>query len=319
MELRLNSITGEPVLFATNRVKRPHYGRSSIAQKTTAMLEGERPATAGDPFAPGQEALTGPELWAISDDPNRTIDDPSWKVRVIKNRYPILPIHEVIILSPHARHDIGQMSHVQAERIVQAFLVRAKEHQKSGYVYLFCNHGPDAGTSLTHPHAQLIVFPTIPPVVQEKMTIVQRYFDQHGTCLYCDLLVKEQKHRRRLVWENEEYALICPESSGWPFQLLLMPKIHQGAFTQLKELQIKPFAQALQVMNRLYANVLDRPSYNFWIHSARGSFFHWHLEMIPRQKILAGIELGGGIMVNDRILPEDAAAVFRAALKSLKA
>jgi hypothetical protein len=40
--------------------------------------------------------------------------------------------------------------------------------------------------------------------------------------------------------------------------------------------------------------------------------------MIPRTKTQAGVELGGGLMVNDRATPEDAAAQFRDALKSIK-
>jgi UDPglucose--hexose-1-phosphate uridylyltransferase len=37
---------------------------------------------------------------------------------------------------------------------------------------------------------------------------------------------------------------------------------------------------------------------------------HWHVEVLPRLTVLAGIELGAGIYVNT-LAPEDAAAALR--------
>ena len=41
---------------------------------------------------------------------------------------------------------------------------------------------------------------------------------------------------------------------------------------------------------------------NAWLHDTG----HWHLEVLPRLSVLAGIELGAGIYVN--ALPPDGAA-----------
>ena len=45
---------------------------------------------------------------------------------------------------------------------------------------------------------------------------------------------------------------------------------------------------------------------NAWLHD-RG---HWHIEVVPRLTVFAGIELGAGIYVN-ALAPEDAAAALR--------
>ena len=37
---------------------------------------------------------------------------------------------------------------------------------------------------------------------------------------------------------------------------------------------------------------------------------HWHVEVLPRLTVFAGIELGAGIYVNT-LAPEDAAAALR--------
>jgi UDPglucose--hexose-1-phosphate uridylyltransferase len=45
---------------------------------------------------------------------------------------------------------------------------------------------------------------------------------------------------------------------------------------------------------------------NVWLHAAG----HWHLEVLPRLTILAGLELGSGYFVNT-LAPESAAGVLR--------
>jgi UDPglucose--hexose-1-phosphate uridylyltransferase len=47
---------------------------------------------------------------------------------------------------------------------------------------------------------------------------------------------------------------------------------------------------------------------NAWLHD-RG---HWHIEVLPRLTVFAGIELGAGIYVNS-LAPEAAAAALREA------
>ena len=45
---------------------------------------------------------------------------------------------------------------------------------------------------------------------------------------------------------------------------------------------------------------------NLWLHAGG----HWHLEVVPRIGVLAGIELGAGYFVNT-MAPESAAGILR--------
>jgi UDPglucose--hexose-1-phosphate uridylyltransferase len=47
---------------------------------------------------------------------------------------------------------------------------------------------------------------------------------------------------------------------------------------------------------------------NLWLHASG----HWHIEVVPRFGVLAGIELGAGYFVNT-LAPESAAGVLREA------
>src|SRR3990167_8339995 len=72
------------IILAPRRAKRPdiHYKRGAFW-----------------PFDPGNEKRE-PEVYRIGGEPG----DANWSVRVIKNKYPFAPIHEVIIhTSDHLR------------------------------------------------------------------------------------------------------------------------------------------------------------------------------------------------------------------------
>ncbi len=64
-------------------------------------------------------------------------------------------------------------------------------------------------------------------------------------------------------------------------------------------------ADTIRRLERVFGR---RPPLNAWLHSGA----HWHLELVPRLTVLAGIELGAGIYVN-AVPPEQAAAELREA------
>lgn len=317
MKIRIDPISGQPTLLATARSKRPHFSKKSHAAHQRKRGNNSKVENI-NPFAPGNEHITGPEVWADSDNPSRQPDAPDWKVRVVRNKYPITPQHEVIILSPHPKKDFSDLSLRQVRRIMMAFVQRSRAMESHGQSFLFGNHGPESGATVSHPHAQIMAFPTLPPVVHKEAIELQKLYEAEGDCLFCRMLTHEESIAARYVWSNDNYTILTPESSGWPHALTLMPKIHQASFSSVKDDQIADLAEAMQLLIKLYDTVLDKPAYNYWIHSAKGHFYHWHLDIVPRQKILAGVELGAGIMVNDRISPENAAKEFRLALKKIR-
>jgi UDPglucose--hexose-1-phosphate uridylyltransferase len=318
MEVRIDPITDQASLQATARSQRPHFGKSRPVHPPLDQHRSSAEFINANPFLPGNEHITGPESWADSDIPNRKANHPNWKVRVIPNKYPITDYHEVVILSPDPKRDFAQISLKQAQRVINAFVSRSQFMDQHGQSFLYCNHGLAAGASISHPHAQIVAFPTVPPAVRQEIDSLKQAYDKTGNCLQCQLVDHEEKLKTRVVWQNNHFLILCPEAAGWPYAISIIPKIHQSHLGSLKVEYHADFARALQLAIKLYRVVLHNPSYNFWVHSAKGHFYHWHLDLIPRTKTLAGVELGAGIMVNDRISPEDAAKQFRLALKSMK-
>jgi UDPglucose--hexose-1-phosphate uridylyltransferase len=90
-----------------------------------------------------------------------------------------------------------------------------------------------------------------------------------------------------------------------PYELLIAPIEHPDESAFESELLAPALGLLSESLRRLHA--LEGPApVNAWLHNTG----HWHLEVLPRLTVLAGIELGAGIYVNS-LAPEDAAAALR--------
>jgi UDPglucose--hexose-1-phosphate uridylyltransferase len=177
-------------------------------------------------------------------------------------------------------------------------------------IIAFKNHGPAAGTSLEHPHWQIIATPVVPRSLRQKLTVAEEYFDRTGECLYCVALKDELATDKRILAKNEDYVALLPYASHVPFETWIVPLKRQATFAAVDGGLLKPLAQLLRaVLLKLYT-ALDNPSFNLTIDSvSRGDetkeYFMWHLRILPRLTTPAGFELGSGMSINT-VLPEDA-------------
>ncbi len=81
--------------------------------------------------------------------------------------------------------------------------------------------------------------------------------------------------------------------------------------------QVLGTALVLRDVLAALARALDDPPYNVVIHNAAappadgdGTPFHWWVEVVPRVNVVAGFELGTGVLVNT-VAPEVAASQLR--------
>ncbi|MEM1369202.1 MAG: galactose-1-phosphate uridylyltransferase [Cyanobacteria bacterium P01_H01_bin.15] len=323
--IRQNIFTREWVVYAPRRGKRPHDIK--VVPTTSS------PAIAHDPncpFCPGNEAELGGVILAI---PNET----HWQLRVVPNRFPAfsadvgltrvkqnlylsMPSHghqEVVIESPkHNLHPaISPLAAIETLIDVyhQRYLALMAAHENM-MVTIFRNHGPTAGASLQHPHSQIIATAIVPRIRRYQEEQAQLYFDQQGTCLFCDVLNYESRGPR-LVAENEYFLAFIPYAAEVPYETWLMPKKHKADFGDISSPEKKAFAQLLQqILAKLYF-LLDNPDYNYSIHTAprykaEEPQLHWYCQIRPRLTTPAGFEVGSGLSINPS-LPEENAAQLR--------
>lgn len=333
-ELRKDPITQEWVIIAVERGKRP----SDFVFLENTSPDG-RPEWSEDcPFCPGNEGKTPAEVLAYRKDgaPN----GPGWWVRVVPNRYPALAIegglrkagrglydtmngvgaHEVIIESSLHNTTLARLGEAAIADVIWTWRDRyldLRKDRRLQYILIFRNQGKLAGASLVHPHSQLVATSIVPLDIMQEIEGFKRYQEFHDRCVMCDILVQELDEGERVVLENDHFVAIEPFVSKFPFQTMIMPKVHRGAFVDMSREEVEQFASILKGALLKLEVCLRNPPYNFNLHTApcgqeHTDGFHWHLDIAPKLTTPAGFEMGTGIYINVT-RPEDAAAFLREA------
>jgi UDPglucose--hexose-1-phosphate uridylyltransferase len=237
------------------------------------------------------------------------VDGPGgWLARAFPNRFPILEgAHEVIVLSPRHCDSLALVSPAQAADVLRLTVERVGAQMSGGrrYVQFFVNHQPAAGSSLDHPHAQLVALDAVPPAVTRELGVLHR-----DDCVLCAAIAGEcQNGAPRAVLARGELVAWCPAWSSAPYELLVAPRAHGSPFEDLVSL-----AEALVGLLGSLDRAAGDPPYNLVAHTAPPGVtdFHWHLHVRPKLSEPGGFELGTGITVVE-LAPEAAALALREA------
>lgn len=331
-EFRFNILTQEWVIIATERAKRP----MEFAQ--TAMHVDLPRFDAACPFCPGNEAASATEVHRL------TGADGAWVTRTVKNKYPALSehvvpaasgdffhprldgfgLHEVIIDT--ARHDRGLpgLSLGEVERIIETYRHRYRVHEQDPrvkHIILFKNNGEHAGSSLVHPHSQLIATPIVSQQIEGRLAVTRQYRAEHHRCLICDMIERERRENSRIVYQNAHFVSFLPYAALSSFHTWIFPLSHHAHFGRLEDAQIPALAEILRYVLRAHERLLNYPDFNFVIRSAPvncpDSDYHWYISIIPRLSKVAGFEIGSNIYINPS-LPEHNALELRNVIDVLR-
>ncbi|MGA1839476.1 MAG: galactose-1-phosphate uridylyltransferase [bacterium] len=328
-ELRKDPIIGRWVIIATERARRPSDFKTAEEIKNTGFC----------PFCYGNEDKTPPEVFAMRN-PSTCRDTPGWSVRVVPNKFPALAIegglnrrgdgvydrmngvgaHEVIIESPDHNACFADMSEGQIADIIRSFQARILDLKKDNrfkYMLIFKNHGSAAGASLDHTHSQLIALPIVPKRVSEEIQGAKTYYLYKERCVFCDIIQQEANENIRVINENNEFMCIAPFTSRFPFESWILPKTHDIYFEDINNHEVISLAKIMKDILTRIKVVLNDPPYNFLLHSSPFyekdiSFYHWHIEIIPKLTKVAGFEWGTGFYINPTP-PESACAFLKEA------
>ncbi len=325
-ELRQDPTTYDWIIMAKERAKRPHEFNKNQTTKEPLPIHRE-----GCPFCPGNEHMT-PKAEAVYGGPDK------WNIRVIPNKFAALSPdgdtereewklfrkshgygrHEVIIETPLHNQFLPFMDDAHVEELIKAYRDRyqaLKKDPKIKVIIIFKNHGKGAGTSLEHPHTQIVASPIVPPYIRRKYNVTTQHFDNTGRCLHHDIERMELEEGTRIVADTTHFIVLHPFASHYPFETWIMPKTHKSSFGDISDEERRDLARVLkEVLMKLYVGLGD-PDYNFIIHTApvddeHKPYYLWHMQIIPRLTQAAGFELGSGIYINTA-LPEETAVFMR--------
>ena len=271
--MRRDPLSGRLVVVAPDRAKRPG-----------AFPQLEPPPDPGEldecPFCAGREDRTPPETLRLP-------AEGDWQVRVVPNLYPAFERQEVVVHAPEHLRSIAELTSEQLAMVAEAWRSRAAAAGAEGfaYVHALVNEGRAAGASLPHTHSQLVWLREPPPAV---LTEGQMDGVTDG----------------ELVLEQGGLVAMCPAVSADPYEVRVAPASRDpDAFAS--PLLAEGLDLSAEIIRRLRAVEPGAPV-NLWLHDGPW----WHIDIVPRLRVPAGIELGAGIHVNP-LPPEEAAARLR--------
>ncbi|MEI7792232.1 MAG: galactose-1-phosphate uridylyltransferase [Candidatus Berkelbacteria bacterium] len=319
-ELRQNIITGDWVVVAPERAKRP---RDFVIPKSVKIADKSK-----CPFCVGTDGYKANEKIRMHTAPH---------VYVIENRYPAFVMddteksvrsfypesgfyrarasvgdHEVIVVEDHDTplFKIPKLILNEMMEVIRSRYIWMKEHEKVVSIMPIYNHGAEAGASIDHPHAQIFASGIVSNTVGREIEGADTYYGVAGNCVYCDMIAHEQMEKVRIVFENDKFIAINFYASRFPFETWILPKKHESQFELTTRESMTEFSDALWEVLRMIDKTLENPPLNFFVHTLptiieASASFHWHLEIVPRVSRYGGFELGSEVIINT-MPPEEA-------------
>ncbi|MGD0977119.1 MAG: hypothetical protein ABR875_02395 [Minisyncoccia bacterium] len=329
-EFRQDLVSGEWVLFATGRAKRP--GEPTANGNGIRIGKNFEDCPFDDPEAKGNEVLMT----------YKNADGSDWFAKIIKNKFPAVSegemaprqkvgpfevtdakgLHEILIFKDHNKspYHLSPKEFSEIIRIYRDRYLTLAGYSGSKYILIFHNHGLAAGASIPHPHSQIITIPILPPDIKRSILGSERFYRENGKRVYDLMLDWEMNDKKRIVAENDDFVAFCPFVSKTPYEVRIFGKESHAHFERIPDPKLQTLGEIMSKVMRKVSKALNAPDFNYFIHTAPTDgmsqdvhdFYAWHIEILPKMKIEGAFELGSGVEVNV-VDPDEAAKLLREA------
>ena len=327
---RRNALNGDWVLVSPHRTQRPWQGQEEKTQAERPSYDPSCYLCPGNTRANGEVNPDYPQTFVFDNDfaallPTGVQEEKG--VGTLFESQNVAGTCRVICFSP--RHDltVAQMELVDIEAVLSTWIQETKVLSESYvWVQVFENKGSVMGCSNPHPHGQIWASSFIPLEPAKEEREQKAYFQKTKQKLLLDYLAQELKSKERVVFENEDWAVVVPYWAVWPFETLLLPKFPVTRITELKETTKKSLAIAMKALLQAYDALFETSfPYSMGWHGApfmEGDFDHWqlHAHFYPPllrsasvKKFMVGYEMLGEPQRD--LTPESAAERLRALVK----
>ena len=308
---RYNILTGEWILVSPHRTKRPWQGK--VEEPTKDNMPKYDPNCYLCPTNSRAGGHTNPDYKntfiflndfsaLVPEIPKGDINDDN--LLIAKSERGIC---KVVCFSP--RHDLT-LARMDKESIVNVInlwinqTIELGSNEIINYVQIFENRGATMGCSNPHPHGQIWSNETIPDIPAKESIKQKEYMEEKGCCLLCDYLKKELTEDKRVIHQNESFAVLVPFWAVWPYEVMILPKRHIQALEELTESEKIDMADAMQNLGIKYDNLFKTNfPYSMGIHQKptdgeNHPQWHFHIHYMPPllrsatvKKFMVGYEL----------------------------
>jgi UDPglucose--hexose-1-phosphate uridylyltransferase len=324
---RYNPLSGEWILVSPQRTSRPWQGKvEKEPPRDMPAYDQECYLCPGNKRANG-ESNPNYQRTFVFDNDFSALDrapaacaragDPLCRYESVKGTC------RVICYSP--RHDLTmpEMDEADIVNIVETWV---DEHAKLSRIYkwvqFFENKGDTMGCSNPHPHGQVWALDSLTTMAEKEDFHQREYFAARKSLLLLDCLDREIKSGERVVVENDHWAVLVPFWAVWPYEVILVPKRHVPAISELDAGEKTALAKILKNLTVRYDNLMQTSfPYCMGWHSApageearkywqlHAHFFPPLLRSVTIKKFMVGFEMLSEPQRD--ITPEQAAAKLR--------
>ncbi len=318
-ELRYNPLLNDWIIIASHRQNRPQMPKDWC------------------PFCPGSGKVPDSydvykydnDFPALSQNPPQPDDVATdfWKVK------PEYGKCEVVLYSPEHTTTLPQLEVSHIEKLVSLWQERFTEISKDEnikYIFMFENKGEPVGVTMPHPHGQIYGYSVVPKRIKEELSNSKKHLEKTGNCLICDILKNEYKDNKRVICENEDFAVILPFFSDYPYGIYIISKKHKQNITELNESEKHNFAKILKAATGTLDELFDMSfpymmcMYQNPVNGEDTSEYnHFHVKFYPpmrsgdKIKYNASSETGAWANCNPTA-PEEKAQELRAAYEKFQ-
>ncbi len=308
---RLNILTGEWVLVAPQRTKRPWQGRIEKSESPESRsYDPECYLCPGNKRANGDKNPDYKNTYVFTNDYSALV--PGVSPGVYNEKELLVArsesgICKVVCFSP--RHDLSlpEMELVDIKTVVNVWANESEELGKNpeiNYVQIFENKGELMGCSNPHPHGQIWAQSSIPTEPAKEIIQMEKHLRNTHSCLLCDYLALEIKQSERIIFENEDFVVVVPFWGVWPFETIVIPRRHVTSIGRFTDKERTSFAGVLKRITTRYDNLFHTSfPYSSGLHQAptdgaEHEEYHVHMHFYPPllrsatiKKYMVGYEL----------------------------
>jgi UDPglucose--hexose-1-phosphate uridylyltransferase len=359
-ELRRNPLTGKWVIYDAQNINRSSLDERKRHIQSNMQLYPQDADVC--PFCSTDHHPKQIEIMWVSGTrliyPGERKPGQPWDVKVIAARNPIFRIedallrkgkgffdtmgspgaHELIVMSPQHGQAIWDFSEEQIRKVLAALSERMRDllkDQRLGHQFAYHVYGQDLGSSVNHSVMNIIAIPFVPERIQAELSRAHDWFRIKERCLFCDIYEAEIERQKRgkihgLVEETAHFTAMVPFFADRPFELWIMPVVHQSDFLRLTGNQVDDLARMLHLVSHrmfevlgsvpLTMTLMNQPNATwgkkrgYW--TTLNQDWHWTIRIHPQiESVTASLRVfntATGSRVNP-MLPEEAAEYLRAA------
>ncbi len=231
-------------------------------------------------------------LYRIEGEPTRAAEG-------MYDRMAAIGAHEIIVETPEHSRTLAQMSDEEIERVLEAYALRIADLKRDArfkYVTVFKNQGEQSGEEWPHAHSQVTATTFVPRRILYELRSAREWFHEHERCVFCDILRQEIRQSARIVDSVGDYYAFCPYASRVPYEIWLMPRLHNHQFENLAPGENRRNLAGL--LGRTLRRLLQvTPNFHMVLHTAPNTLqtkgelsqywrtiagdYHWHFEILP--------------------------------------